>query len=112
MYSEKRWVAIQLVGKAKIFALISSAFLVLLLILLMNFPSGSPIAYPGSVQSVGLVSIKGNAQGVTIQLDDGRVVSTVAESSSALFNPGDRVTVYEQRHLLFWPDYSIEDKHR
>ncbi|WP_129588386.1 hypothetical protein [Solilutibacter silvestris] len=112
MFSEKRWLAVQLVGKAKTFALISFVFLVLLLFFLIDSPRGNLASYPGTVQSVGLAIVKGNAQGVTIQLDDGRVVSTVAGSASAIFSPGDRVIVNEQKHLMLWPDYTIEDKHR
>lgn len=91
------------------------AFLVFILYWSTGWPVGEPTYLQGVVASTGPVSVAsmggGGAQGLSIELSNGRTVVVVHGPHARLLSPGDSVRVARQANLLAAPDYEIvEDR--
>lgn len=113
MFSETRWRLIGLAGNIRFFSVFAIAFALLLLYWVSGWPRGEPQYFPGTVVSTGPVSIArlggGTAQGVSIRLSDGRLVSVVDGHRARLLGPGDPVLVGRQEVLLGPSAYWIDE---
>jgi hypothetical protein len=106
MFSDRRWFAIQLLDRAKLFGLVALGFALLVAYDLAHWNFGEPRYFVGTVQTTGVVSVAslagGNAQGATIALPSGKIVTVYIHHSVEPLRVGQTVKVEEQP-LLFAP---------
>ena len=113
MFSDTRWRLLDFIGSIKFFAGLAIGFALLILWWLANWPSGDPKHFSGIVTSTGPVSVSrlagGTAEGVTIKLGDGRIVTVVHGSHTHLLKVGDTVRVIQQDSLFAPPGFGLDE---
>ena len=113
MLSDTRWRILDFMGNVKLFAIITTPFLLLILYWLANWPSGEPKYLSGTVISTGPVSVAslagGTAQGITVRLTDGRTILVVHGPHARLLKQGDPVRIFQQDSLFAPPAFGIAD---
>ena len=113
MFSDTRWRLLHFFGSVKFFAGLAIGFALLILFWLAHWPSGDPKRYSGTVTSAGPVTVSrlagGTAEGVTIKLEDGRIVTVVHVPRVPLLRPGDSVQVIEQDSLFAPPSFGLDE---
>ncbi len=113
MLLDSRWRILDFIGHVKFFAGLAIAFSLLILYRLANWPSGEPTYLSGKVVSTGPVSVAsiagGTAQGVTVRLSDGRMISVVHGPHVRLLKHGDPVRIVQQDSLFAPPGFGIAE---